>query len=147
MISTRGDLFSYADSHWLVVPTNIGYKSDGTNPMGVGVAKEAARRWPDLPRWYGRICQKHGAGTGVVEYTDGRFYLVPTKRFNDKSPHLSWKSQSDLWLIAKGVRQLAEMAAGPTALPLLGCGAGGLHKKEVLPILEQYLDDRFLLVS
>lgn len=74
--------------------------------------------------------------------------LFPTKPLNEKAPHLSWQGPADLWLIEGSLMELSELPeSGTIALPLVGCGAGGLQEKQVLPLLRHYLrDDRFMLV-
>ncbi len=69
---------------------------------------------------------------------------------------LLWKNDADIELIRKSAIQLKYLATilvdrglcfGEIALPLVGCGRGGLDKRDVLPILHHYLDDRFVLLG
>ena len=46
---------------WVVIPTNLRRKADGTAVMGAGLALAAARRFPDLAARYGVAL---GAGKG-----------------------------------------------------------------------------------
>ncbi len=156
MIERTGDITTWmAEKRWAVVPTNIGWKKDGANPMGAGVALAAADVYPDLAAWYGARCQKYGADTAVCPYYYGNLILFPTKPLNRAQPWASWRDQSDLDLIARSVTQLQKLGEilhgrkvcfGEIALPLVGCGAGGLSRSDVVPILKR-LDDRFVLLE
>ncbi len=155
-------------THRVCVTTNIGWTTrGGRNPMGRGIALQAAQRFPDLPALYGVVCRSDREHTNVVEYKIGRtgalsgplnaasalfpsqgLIMFPTKPFNPDAPHLSWHGKASLDLIERGVHQLAGGWSNvPVALPLVGCANGGLRDTDVLPILERHLKaDNFLLV-
>ena len=144
----------HKEGHWIVVPTNIGWKKDGANPMGVGIAKDIVELYPDLAKWYGERCKRYGEETAVTPYKPGSIILFPTKPLDAKNPHASWKSKSDISLVEKSLKQLVACADIMTkcsitysriGVPMVGCGAGQLPKKAVLVLLHQYLDNRFLL--
>ena len=151
MIEKIGNIWSFhAEKRWIVITTNIGWKKDGTNPMGAGIARAAADKYPELPGWYGSRCERYGADTAVTIYKPGKLILFPTKPLNEEQPWMSWKSDADLVLIRRSTRQLAKLIdivnlGTQVGLPLVGCENGNLHAKQVLPILRQYLDDRFIL--
>lgn len=160
MREERGNIWDYLPSHAVVVSTNIGWKKDGTNPMGRGIAAEAARMFSALPLWYGTYCRAHGILTGVVDWTpdmtapDGpEIVLFSTKTLDPYQPHISWMQKSSLELIGISARQLAELWQAtaprrPCALPLVGCQNGRLMEEEdVVPILRKWLvSDEFVLV-
>lgn len=140
----------------MVITTNIGWKKDGANPMGAGIAKQAAELFDELPAWYGARCKKYGADTAVCMYEPANFILFPTKPLNERTPWLSWQSKSDLALIRRSAIQLQKLSEimverkmlfGEIAIPLVGCENGGLERRDVVPILKQYLDDRFVLIE
>lgn len=147
MKQIRGDMFSPAfEEYRKVIPTNIGWRKDGKNVMGRGLALYGTKRYPDLSFWYGQFCQQHGIATPVVAYPNSPLILFPTKPLADV-PYLSWTEPSSLELIKISTRQLAEFD-GKIVLPLVGCGNGHLSPEDVIPILEEHLkDDRFVLVS
>ncbi len=152
-----GDLWDHHDrGRWVVVTTNIGWKKDGSNPMGAGVAKEAASRFPDLPAKYGARCQKYQHNTAVWPFRPGKLILFPTKPLDAGQPWLSWRSDSDYTLIERSAKQLAKLVSilrqeekflPVVVLPLVGCGNGNLEPKRVVRLLERYLDDTFILVE
>ncbi|MGH7198664.1 MAG: hypothetical protein ACREH5_08015 [Candidatus Omnitrophota bacterium] len=134
----------------IVIPTNVGYRKNGSNVMGLGLAKDAARRWPELPAWYGRFCMLYGAGAFPIRYDEVRsVILLPVKPFDAVTPHLSWKAKADLKLIESSVEALAKFyGTEPIYVPMVGCGNGKLKDLDVLPILERHLtDERFVLVK
>lgn len=155
MTTCVGDLFDFhRQGYWVVVPTNIGWKRDHSNPMGVGVAGLFSRHYPDLASWYGERCRRFRAATAVQLYRPARLLLVPTKPLDPKSPWASWRQPACLSLLERSLRQLAYLGAnlplGIIYLPLLGCGAGGLTETTVLPLLSKYLETeifRLCLIS
>jgi hypothetical protein len=157
MKEQNGDIWTwYKEKRWIVITTNIGYNKVGDAIMGAGIAKKAAELHDDLAGWYGARCRKYQADTAVCLYEPGNLILFPTKPFNRSTPWLSWQSKSCPELIARSARQLAVVADimekrkllfGEIALPLVGCENGKLERHEVVPILREYLDDRFVLVE
>ena len=150
MIRTeRGNIWSYHPSHYIVIPTNVGWRKNGKNVMGRGLARQAAERYPELPRWYGRLCKGHGSIIGIFH---NDLIMFPVKPLNESAPHLSWKSKASLKLIEASVEKLAFLKTNymddrPVAIPMVGCGNGGLEMSEVRPILDKWLsDERFVLV-
>lgn len=154
MIVKTGSIWEFYDGKRpIVITTNIGWKKNGENPMGAGIAKAAAERYPELPKWYGKRCQKYLGDTAVCYYVPAKLFLFPTKPLSDQ-PWMSWKNDSDIDLIKRSTVQLSKIVDILTekgkflptiGLPLPGCCNGGLSRKLVLPILKEFLDDRFIL--
>lgn len=138
-----GDLWRlHTKGCWVVVTTNIGWKSDGANVMGAGVAKQAAERFPDLPLWYGTLCRKYREEVGAVLYNPGRLVLIPTKPLNRVAPQLSWQQDSSLELVEQSVLQLAQVLVEErftVAMGYPGCGNGNLQVAKVKPMLLKHL--------
>lgn len=169
MKRVRGDLWALHPTHWIVVPVNCGWNKRGQAIMGTGMAQQAAERFPHLREVWGRYCREayarsrntprlfdmddrtHFNCASLVRFdTTSRCVLFPTKPVDLYKPALSWKLPADLNLINQSVLTLSAVAPGlqieRVALPLVGCGAGGLQSHQVLPLLEQ-LDDIFTLVE
>ena len=131
-----------------VVPTNLGWKSNGENVMGRGVAKQATEKYQMLSSWYGWRCKAMADSelTRLYRYHD--LVLFPVKPLDRLMPHMSWRQPASLELVEKSTIQLASfMGMDKVALPLVGCGNGRLDSRDVLPILQKHLkDDRFLLI-
>jgi hypothetical protein len=149
-----GDIWKYRGKGYIVIPTNLGWRKDGANVMGRGLAAQAASLYPGLAERYGEMCRQYGERLScvVVSGYDTPLILFPTKPLNKEAPWLSWQAMADLSLIEKNAKCLAELEGDlkddlPILVPALGCGNGGLDLREVRPILERHLtSDRFVLV-
>lgn len=141
------DIWALHPQFWIVVPTNIGWKTNLRNVMGRGVAAQCKEKFPDIDLWYGMICREFKEHTGIMRHQIHKVIMFPTKPLTNP-PYMSWDQPSDLLLIEKSARELGSYNLNnPIALPLVGCGNGGLKQDDVLPILEKYLTgDRFTLV-
>ena len=116
--------------------------------MGAGQAKEANQRYAcdgklgDYLKQYGNRV----FNLGMVQTKNGQPYRLisfPTKH--------SWREKSDIKLIEQSAHQLMEFATkfelSRVFLPPAGCGLGGLNwNKDVAPVLEKILDNRFCVV-
>lgn len=145
-----GDLWDYYErGYWVVVPTNIGWKSNGENVMGRGMALQAATRFPELPMWYGRLCKMFREDVGICLHPE-RLLLFPTKPLAD-DPAMSWKQESSLKLIQKNLIDLRDICnmegIKKVAMGYPGCGNGRLCEAQVRPLLNRYLNPRFTVVT
>jgi hypothetical protein len=156
-----GDLWSLIETHHLVIPTNIGYRRDRTAIMGVGLAKQAAQRWPALTVQLGEYYAKNRADSEVVGFSmfapNARLFAFPVKPLAAQH-NRSWQQPASLELITKSAQQLASIVTSyqrfdPTvdlqvAVPRVGCGNGGLDWAIVEPVLRTYLsEDCYTFVS
>lgn len=143
-----GDIWQLSEQldAWVVVTTNTVIRNDGRAVMGAGIAKEAAKRFPDLPfslanhirRWQDRVY--------IYQFP---VICLPTKR--------NWRNPSRLDWIEKGCHDLKEVCRiiesvgdnRPVLVPPLGCGHGGLNwERQVRPVVDSILDnERFLMVN
>jgi hypothetical protein len=134
----------------IVIPTNIGWKANGHNVMGAGLAKDAAKRFPDLTQRYGALCKLHGLNTPVLFMEDLALVLFPTKPLNLDAPNMSWQGSSDIHRVEQSLRELVDLQPSmnrPVYIPLVGCGNGRLRESAVLPLMEKYLQSNsFILV-
>ena len=133
-----GDIWDLAKDGWIVVTTNTEVKKNGRAVMGAGIAKEAAIRFPNLPKDLGNHIQLRGD----MLYVKFPVICFPTKH--------DWRESSKLEWIEKGCKELSCLDLdGPIYLPRLGCGLGGLNwEREVRPVVDSLLEgDRFILVS
>jgi len=149
MKEETGNIWHYPPRGYLIViPTNMGWRKDGWNVMGRGLAKQASMKFPKLPAIYGEMCQDM-ADTGPEIRFWADLVLFPVKPLNEEFPYRSWQSHALPELIEQSAIQLAEWTneEEQVAVPLVGCGNGQLSETVVLPILNNYLnDDRFVLV-
>lgn len=164
------DLFSFigtADA--ICITTNCYVKKDGTAVMGRGVALEAAQRWPELPGILGDKLRTSGGSvyelmivnnTAILAfpvklkgaYKPSTEQILPHMRkyFEGKDFVPGYALYADINLIKRSafqLRYLADMKGWKTiALPMPGCGNGGLKWEDVKPVVEEFFDDRFIIV-
>lgn len=123
-----------SSAKWLVCPVNC------VGVMGAGLAKAFAERLPDVLTFYNEWCDsgraKPGSATcGLARHSEGRnvwVVCVATKNH--------WRSPSKLKWIKQAAASIALIAGLPNctsiAVPMLGCGLGGLDWNKVRRILE-----------
>ena len=107
--------------------------------MGAGIAREAKRRFTDLPYLFGQRIDECGLHIHIVE--EYGVTSFPTK--------YNWKENSDINLIAKSCRELVHFSKKwkYVILPPVGCTNGGLLWEDVRPVIASYLDnDKFIIV-
>ena len=139
-----GDLWTIkADAR--VIPTNGFIKKNGEGVMGRGVALQMKQRYPHAPAWLGNHLIRNGNHVGrcSLPKRDLLFIWFPVKI-------TSWRDDASLTLIERSCQELVALVSpmwNQVALPRVGCGNGGLDWEDVKPILEEYLDDRFIVVK
>ena len=133
MIEESGDLWNfYKDGYWVVIPTNgTVQRRDGKAVMGAGLALDAARAFPDLPKRLGELINYGGNHVKVIE--DYRMILFPTKKH--------WMDNSTLGLIKQSAGELKKLLKTnlkdiKICCPRVGCGTGKLSWDKVKPLLE-----------
>ena len=129
----------------IVIPTNGDVNRHGAAVMGRGLARQAAQRWPLLPKVLANLLREHG--NHVMDVWKPR--RLPTLLTFPVKHH--WHESAELDLIERSAQELVALVDRleyrQVALPRVGCGNGALDWKDVQPILERHLDDRFILVS
>ncbi len=150
MRETRGDIWDFYDErYYVVIPTNLGWRKDGSNVMGRGLAHQAAVRYPKLPEIYGAMCQEMAQENCPRIRFWGKLIFFPVKRLIPKFPHISWQPAADIDLIERSTKQLAawaQLRSARIALPLVGCGNGKLPEELVVPLLRRYLSNNLLFI-
>jgi len=132
--------------HYIVIPTNGTIKKDGSCVMGRGLALQAKEKVKGIEYTLGKSIYRFGNGT---LFLPDNLIAFPVKH--------NWWEKVDLKLIERSAKQLRELIEFikpysylikyPIYLPKVGCGNGGLNWKNVEPILDKYLDDRFIVVD
>jgi hypothetical protein len=143
-----GNLWDHGNDSILVVTTNGFVKNNGEAVMGRGCAKEAAVRWPNLPRDLGKALQDYG--NQVM-----RFFLDPGWVIFTMPVKHHWHDKADLGLIERSTHQLVQELDALNSsmvlsciLPRPGCGNGQRDwETEVKPLLLPILDDRFSVIT
>ena len=142
MKELTGDIWDYYDKgNWVVITTNGFVKKNGEAVMGRGVAQQAKQRYPDLPKRLGDCLR--ALGNHVTLQPSCGLLTFPVKH--------NWWEKADLELIEQSCKELRDMASVLKPLIYLvrpGCSNGKRDwLTEVKPILEKYLDDRFVVVE
>lgn len=134
----------------IVVPTNIGWKANGNAVFGRGIASECAKRFPESVSRWGALCQTFEDKTTTFYDEKFNLFYMPVKPLNREAPHMSWKSDAQVELIkhslASFIILVDQNKLKQVVTPLVGCGNGGLAPKDIKPLMEKNLDDRFFLI-
>lgn len=122
-------------------------KKDGRLVMGAGVAKQFRDTFSDLDQQAGTAVKQYGHICQIVRdtiYLGNLFSIVsfPTK--------YNWRDKSDIKLIESSMFELIDMANKygwkTVYLPAPGVNNGELSwDNEVKPLLEKWLDPRFII--
>ncbi len=156
MRELTGNIWDLHDSgHWIVITTNGNVKVNGEAVMGRGIALQAKKKYPALPQDLGKALMFRS--NKLWSWPEYRIITFPTKH--------NWRDRSDLQLIEKSCQELVgwleavkdfyadqlrmKIEDGKTHLYMVrpGCSNGGLDWADVKPVLERYLDDRFVVVE
>jgi hypothetical protein len=146
MREIKGNIWDYHDIHgpWIVIPTNGYVKKNGECVMGRGLAFDAKVRFEKLPFELGERIREYG--NVVFTFWDYHIITFPVKH--------NWWEKADLKLIEESAKELKEIMRYnfsqiqvPIYVPWVGCGNGGLDKKDVRPILEMYLNSNFIVID
>ena len=141
MKEVKGNIWDYYDKgNWIVITTNGTVKSNGECVMGRGVALEAKTRFPKLAKKLGDWIRHNGNIPG--RFSDYKLFSFPVKH--------NWQEKADPKLIDETCKHLLGLVLGSTYTIYMvrpGCGNGHLLWKDVKPVLERYLSDRFVVVN
>lgn len=171
MKSFKGDMLTLIGQvDALCVTTNGFVKKNGECVMGRGIAKQIATIYPGLPRLLGGIINTRGnmvhplfddRGTLIISFPvkpisvkieteSDKCKLVAHMKDRIKVGEYApgWAVQADIAIIKHSARQLSIMANTRNwqdiAIPRAGTGAGERRWADVKPVLDEYLDDRFI---
>ena len=145
MKEITGNIWDYHEKgHWIVITTNGTVKANGEAVMGRGVALQAKQKYPGLPYDLGQEISK--IGNVLHHWGQEGLLFLPVKH--------NWWERANISLIEKSIQQLKDFFdntiedySPPVYMVRPGCGNGGLDWEDVKPILEKYLDDRFIVVE
>lgn len=136
MIKTRGNIWTY-NADWIIITTNGFIKKNGEAVMGRGVAYQAKKKFPELPKMLGDYLKSKGNHVGVFESL--KLITFPVKT--------NWWERASLRLIERSCIEVASLPYSDTfVIPKPGCGNGKLNWKDVEPICAEHLDNRFTIL-
>lgn len=132
----------YLDSDLFLITTNSYVRKDGELVMGRGIALEAKRRYPTLPKIAGDWIVANGFKDGYYGIMVDVLLDSPMGLFQVKH---HYADQASLKLIETSCEMLAvwinEKQLARVNMNYPGIGAGRLPKSAVAPILEQHLGE------
>jgi hypothetical protein len=140
MREIHGDLWEYRGTAIIAITTNGQISHKGEAVFGQGCARQARERFPDLAQ---RLGARLAAQGNHVAYLGDGIVSFPVEHTPFETP--------DPRLIARSARELKSLADHmgweSIVVPRPGCGGGCLAWKDVKPLLERYLDDRFTIIT
>lgn len=161
-----GDIFDMENIDGIGFTTNGYVNKKGLNIMGVGIAKDISRKYTNIPMVLGKMIKTYGNNVYRLIVDHGvHIFNIPVKPsmgdIKDKLPYSrvrymgnsipGYAVKADVNLIEQSVVQLVRLVNDydlkNVAIPLLGCGAGGLGISDIRYILDEYLDNRFIVCS
>lgn len=154
MQELTGDVWSLAKSlpaDAVCIPTNLVVKGDGKAVMGKGMALDALHRFPGIDTQLGNYLNYWGKQYMIFDilprwhpsYQGYRLYSFPTKGHFSKPSNIQLIEAAAIEL----EKDVTMRKLKTILLPRVGCGLGGLKWDGVKPVLEKYLDGRFMVVS
>ena len=140
MKEIKANLWEYPADYRVITTNGFVKKGEGKAVMGRGCAREAAKKYPKVPKWLGIVLLNSGNHVHLFPY---HIITFPVKH--------NWWETADPQLIKQSVHELVNLVdligAESIVMPRPGCGNGGLNWEDVKPLLESHLDDRFTAVS
>lgn len=135
-----------AEADARVITTNGTIARSGRAVMGKGCAREAANMCFGVDLHLGHLLAEYGNVPVrlAIDFEKGADLLTFPVKHN-------WWEKADLELIQHSaislVKRVNMFGYRNVVLPRPGCGAGGLLWKQVKPVIEPLLDERFTVVS
>ena len=133
----------YHSYEWLVCTTNKVLTKNNRLVMGAGIARWFRDTFPGIDKEFGALLAGYHNGVMLATRSPHTIVAFPTK--------YHWKQPSDMKLIENSLQELVAFVGFSQPKTILmtrpGCGMGKLQWKNVKPLCEKYLDDRFTVIS
>ena len=136
----KQDLFTFeADAY--------GHGVNAVGVMGSGIAPEFKKRWPDMYEEYRKLCQTDQLGGGEVFPWYHTGTSAPNCIFN-MCTQIEPGANAKYPLIRKAFETLVSditefsLSVETLAIPMIGCGIGGLDSAAVLEIIDLVVGDK-----
>ena len=152
MFEVKGNLWTLP-ADVICITTNGFVKKNGDAVMGRGCALEAVEKFPMIQKQLGHKITTYGNHVHhLISSPSCDLLSFPVKH--------NWFDKADLDLIEQSCQEIVTWVYDQwdmthsgkqpirfIAIPRPGCGNGQLEWKDVKPICEEYLDDRFGIVT
>lgn len=141
MILERGNMWDvFGKTDLFLITTNPVVRKDGYAVMGAGIAKQAATKYPEIPKSFGQLLENSDDSRdkcGWICTLNGQaigYFMVKDHWANTARVDIIAESIDDLksWLTSHKYSRVD--------LNFPGIGNGKLKREDVLPLLEQLPD-------
>lgn len=133
-----GDIWK-SGAETVVVPVNC------VGIMGKGMALQCKRRYPRVYGEYIQDCARRLIEPGDVFHYQTWDASAPQKWVLCAATKNHWRAGSQLRWVERCIREIDRTCCadrnGVVAVPMLGCGLGGLKWEDVRPIMEERLGE------
>ena len=142
MIELNANIWDVAtENDAIVITTNGTVTGKGKCVMGRGIAFEAKQKFPGIDSELGNLIKLHGNKVFLLcPYSGPVIYTLPVKH--------QWWEKADTALIVDSCKNLVDIVGdfeGKIYMPRPGCGNGKLEWQDVKPLIEKFLDDKFVV--
>jgi len=131
----KDNIWNYYHYFPIAITTNGNVNCRGCNVMGKGIALEAKRYCPALPKMIGDSIKR--IGNRVKYFPEYNLFSFPTKH--------DWREKSDIQLISESAYELYCILTNANwfkekivYMTRPGCGNGQLDWLDIKPIMEDY---------
>lgn len=155
----------------LVVTTNGFVTSKGKAVMGRGIAKQISDLLPDIPYVLGSKIKKEGNTVHVLRAEPSEPVLISfpvkpdyvvydgdnvvshaRKNYKIGEKVAGFHAVADTNIMEKSLFKLKELlddeeSIQTVLLPRIGCGAGELNWYDIKPVLQEYLSDKYIVMT
>lgn len=154
MIEEYGNIWNLKGDA-ICITTNGFVKKNGEAVMGAGIAKEAAKQFPTLPKQLGNLIKEHGNHVysfwNLYKIYDGESGDIIEKDIVSFPVKHNWFEKADMELIRRSAKELIQQVNfgywNKVLLPRPGCGNGKLQWEDVKREIQPILDDRISVVT
>lgn len=160
MININANIFDLIEPNSIIcIPTNGIVKSNGEAVMGAGLALEAKKRYPDLPRRLGGFLSKFKINKPYVlaGIKNNEYYIPEKEKLNEYCLICSFPTKDDfrdkskISLIENSCiiidKIVKKYSISKCFVPMVGAGLGKLDFNDVKNVLNKHFDSKYYLVS
>lgn len=129
IVQIHGDILEDTLANFIVCPVNC------VGVMGAGLAQEISSAFPDQCDEYYRACADGDMQPGSL-VVEGRIIHVATKNHWSMPSQIEWVTEGICGIVSF-VEEISSFGI-TVAVPMLGCGLGGLREGDVWHLMRRY---------